>query len=67
VVRRYHDGPTLLDMLVVLSVGDPPFPGVHGFIQTCLYHLFVVPTAGHSVQTRAAGNPAEADLARFLG
>jgi len=30
-------------------------------------HLFVVPTAGHSVQSRAAGNPAEAELARFLG
>ena len=201
VVRRYHDGPALLDMLVALSVGDPSFPGVpaalhaaaagrpdalsalvarvhaadsataaelsqglhastlcadmpmpwggpdtplaaraaalaravarlttaqvwpfdrataagNGFIQTCLYwppapapaaaaapraelpsvpvlllagghdlstplagaraqaalapdgHLFVVPTAGHSVQSRAAGNPAEAELARFLG
>ena len=30
-------------------------------------HLFVVPAAGHSVQSRAAGNPAEAELARFLG
>jgi len=29
-------------------------------------HLFVVPTAGHSVQNRAAGNPAEAEVARFL-
>jgi pimeloyl-ACP methyl ester carboxylesterase len=29
--------------------------------------LFVVPTAGHSVQNRAAGDPAEAELARFLG
>jgi pimeloyl-ACP methyl ester carboxylesterase len=201
VVRRYHDGPALLDMLVALSVGDPSFPGVpaalhaaadgrpdalnalvarvrtadsatagelsqglhvstlcadmpmpwggpdtspaaraaalaravarltsaqvwpfdrataagNGLIQTCLYwppapapaaaaapraalpsvpvlllagghdlstplagaraqaalapdgHLFVVPTAGHSVQSRAAGNPAEAELARFLG
>ena len=201
VVRRFHDGPALLDMLVALSVGDPSFPGVpaalhaaaagqpdalstlvarvhaadaatagelsqglhastlcadmpmpwggpdtplaarpaalaravaglttaqvwpfdrataagNGFIQTCLYwppapapaaatapraelpsvpvlllagghdlstplagaraqavlapagHLFVVPTAGHSVQSRAAGNPAEAELARFLG
>ena len=201
VVRRYHDGPVLLDMLVALSVGDPSFSGVpaalraaasgrpdalnalvarvhaadsatagelsqglhastlcadmpmpwggpdtpsaaraaalaravarlstaqvwpfdrataagNGFIQTCLYwpaapalaataapraelpsvpvlllagghdlstplagaraqaalapdgHLFVVPTAGHSVQSRAAGNPAEAELARFLG
>ena len=28
VVRRYHDGPALLDMLVALSVGDPSFPGV---------------------------------------
>ena len=27
-VRRYHDGPALLDMLVALSVGDPSFPGV---------------------------------------
>ena len=27
----------------------------------------VVPTAGHSVQNRAAGDPAEAELARFLG
>jgi len=26
-----------------------------------------VPTAGHSVQNRAAGDPAEAELARFLG
>jgi pimeloyl-ACP methyl ester carboxylesterase len=200
VVRRYHDGPALLDMLVALSVGDPSFPGVpaalhaaasgrpdalnalvarvhaadaatagelsqglhastlcadmpmpwggpdtplaarpaalaravarlttaqvwpfdrdtaagNGFIQTCLYwppapapaaaaaraelpavpvlllagghdlstplagaraqaalapdgHLLVVPSAGHSVQSRAAGNPAEAELARFLG
>ena len=30
-------------------------------------HLFVVPTAGHSVQNRAAGDPAAAELARFLG
>ena len=199
VVRRYHDGPALLDMLVALSVGDPSFPGVpaalhaaaaghpdaltalmarvhaadaatagelsqglhasalcadmpmpwggpdtplarpaalaravsrltpaqvwpfdrataagNGFIQTCLHwppspapsraspraelpripvlllagghdlstplagaraqaglapdgHLFVVPTAGHSVQNRAAGDPAAAELARFLG
>ena len=200
VVRRYHDGPAVLDMLVALSVGDPSFPGVpaalhaaaaghpdaltalmarvhaadaatagdlsqglhasalcadmpmpwggpdtplagrpaalsravgqlttaqvwpfdrataagNGFIQTCLNwppapaaspaspraelpripvlllagghdlstplagaraqaalapdgHLFVVPTAGHSVQNRAAGDPAEAELARFLG
>jgi len=205
VVRRYHDGPALLDMLVALSVGDPAFPGVpaalhaaaagrpdaltaliarvhgadaatagelsqglhasalcadmpmpwggpdtplatrpvalaravarltpaqvwpfdrataagNGFIQTCLHwppspgpspaapspeaahaelpripvlllaggrdlstplagaraqaalapdgHLFVVPAAGHSVQNRAAGDPAEAELARFLG
>jgi len=205
VVRRYHDGPALLDMLVSLSVGDPSFPGVpaalhaaaaghpdaltalmarvraadaatagelsqglhasalcadmpmpwggpdtpladrpaalaraigrltpaqvwpfdlataagNGFIQTCLHwppspapspaspspetvhaelpripvlllagghdlstplagaraqaalapdgHLFVVPTAGHSVQNRAAGDPAAAELARFLG
>jgi len=29
-------------------------------------HLFVVPAAGHSVQNRAAGNPAEAEVARFL-
>jgi hypothetical protein len=29
--------------------------------------LFVVPTAGHSVQNRAAGDPAQAELARFLG
>ncbi len=28
VVRRYHDGPALLDMLVALSVGDPSFGGV---------------------------------------
>jgi pimeloyl-ACP methyl ester carboxylesterase len=199
VVRRYRDGPALLDMMVALSVGDPSFPGVpaalhaaaaghpdaltalmarvhaadaatagelsqglhasalcadipmpwggpdtplaarlaalarvvarltpaqvwpfdrataagNGFIQTCLYwppsapspaaphaelprvpvlllagghdlstplagaraqaalapdgRLFVVPTAGHSVQNRAAGDPAEAELARFLG
>jgi pimeloyl-ACP methyl ester carboxylesterase len=205
VVRRYHDGPALLDMLVALSVGDPSFPGVpaalhaaaaghpdaltalmarvraadaatagelsqglhasalcadmpmpwggpdtplagrpaalaravgrltpaqvwpfdlataagNGFIQTCLHwppspapspaspspetvraelpripvlllagghdlstplagaraqaalapdgHLLVVPTAGHSVQNRAAGDPAAAELARFLG
>ena len=200
VVRRYHDGPALLDMLVALSVGDPSFPGVpaalhaaaaghpdaltalmaqvrtadaatagelsqglhasalcadmpmpwggpdapladrpaalaravdrltpaqvwpfdrataagNGFIQTCLNwppspapapgtvraelpripvlllagghdlstplagaraqaalapdgRLFVVPAAGHSVQNRAAGDPAQAELARFLG
>jgi pimeloyl-ACP methyl ester carboxylesterase len=29
--------------------------------------LFVVPAAGHSVQNRAAGDPAQAELARFLG
>ncbi len=28
VVRRYHDGPALLDTLVAMSVGDPAFPGV---------------------------------------
>jgi pimeloyl-ACP methyl ester carboxylesterase len=28
VVRRYHDGPALLDTLVALSVGAPSFPGV---------------------------------------
>ena len=28
VVRRYHDGPALLDTLVAMSVGDPSFPGV---------------------------------------
>ena len=200
VVRRYHDGPALLDTLVAMSVGDPAFPGVpevlhaaaagrpaalsaliarvhaadaatagelsqglhastlcadmqmpwggpdtplaqrpaalaravarlkpaqvwpfdrataagNGFIRTCLYwpsaparpataapradlppvpvlllagghdlstplpgaraqaahapdgHLLVVPAAGHSVQNRAAGNPAQAALARFL-
>ena len=201
VVRRYHDGPALLDTLVAMSVGDPSFPGVpavlhaaavgrpaaltmliaqvhagdaaipgelsqglhastlcadmpmpwggpdtplavrpaalarsvarlttaqvwpfdrataagNGLIQTCLYwppipvspaatasraalpqvpvlllagghdlstplagaraeaalapdgRLFVVPTAGHSVQNRAAGNPAQAEVAQFLG
>jgi pimeloyl-ACP methyl ester carboxylesterase len=29
-------------------------------------HLFVVPRAGHSVQFRAAGNPARGEVARFL-
>jgi pimeloyl-ACP methyl ester carboxylesterase len=200
VVRRYHDGPALLDVLVAMSVGDPSFPGVpavlhaaaaghaagldaliarvraadaatpgelsqglhastlcadmpmpwggpgtplaarpaalarsvarlttaqvwpfdrataagNGIVRTCLYwpptptpragtapraelprvpvlllagghdlstplagaraqaalapdgRLFVVPAAGHSVQSRAAGNPAEAEVARFL-
>jgi pimeloyl-ACP methyl ester carboxylesterase len=28
VVRRYHDGPALLDTLVAMSVGDPSFPSV---------------------------------------
>jgi pimeloyl-ACP methyl ester carboxylesterase len=28
VVRRYHDGPALLDTLVAMSVGTPSFPGV---------------------------------------
>jgi len=28
--------------------------------------LFVVPATGHSVQSRAAGNPAQAEVARFL-
>jgi pimeloyl-ACP methyl ester carboxylesterase len=28
VVRRYHDGPALLDALVAMSVGAPSFPGV---------------------------------------
>lgn len=201
VVRRYHDGPALFDMLVAISVGDPSFPAVpamlhaaaaghpaalsaliarvqagdaaragqlsqglhastlcadirmpwggpdtplarrpaalaravarlttaqvwpfdrataagNGFIQTCLYwppipappaaparraelppvpvlllagghdlstplsgaraeaalapdgRLLIVPTAGHSVQNRAAGNPAQAPVAQFLG
>jgi len=29
-------------------------------------HLFVVPATGHSVQSRAAGNAAQAEVARFL-
>jgi pimeloyl-ACP methyl ester carboxylesterase len=29
--------------------------------------LFIAPAAGHSVQNRAAGNPARAEVARFLG
>jgi len=32
VVRRYHDGPALLDTLVTMSVGDPSFPGVPAFL-----------------------------------
>jgi len=28
VVRRYHDGPALLDAVVAMSVGAPSFPGV---------------------------------------
>ena len=28
VVRRYHDGPAVLDTLVEMSVSDPSFPGV---------------------------------------
>jgi pimeloyl-ACP methyl ester carboxylesterase len=28
VVRRYHDGPALLDTLVAMSIGAPSFPGV---------------------------------------
>jgi pimeloyl-ACP methyl ester carboxylesterase len=28
VVRRYHDGPALLDTLVAMSISDPSFPGV---------------------------------------
>jgi pimeloyl-ACP methyl ester carboxylesterase len=28
--------------------------------------LFIVPTAGHSIQRRAAGNPAQAEVAQFL-
>jgi pimeloyl-ACP methyl ester carboxylesterase len=28
VVRRYHDGPALLDTLVTLSIAEPSFPGV---------------------------------------
>jgi pimeloyl-ACP methyl ester carboxylesterase len=201
VVRRYHDGPALLDTMVAMSVGAPSFPGVpamlhaaatghpaalnaliahvhagdaatagqlsqglhastlcadmrmpwggpqtplvrrrealaravarlttaqvwpfdrataagNGFIQTCLFwpptpappaatapradlprvpvlllaggrdlstplagaraqaalardgRLFVVPTAGHSVQNRAVGNPAQAQVRHFLG
>jgi len=30
-------------------------------------HLLVVPAAGHSVQNRAAGNPAQAPVGQFLG
>jgi pimeloyl-ACP methyl ester carboxylesterase len=29
--------------------------------------MFVVPTAGHSIQNRAAGNPAQAKVGQFLG
>ncbi len=32
VVRRYHDGPALLDTLVTLSVADPSFSGVPGVL-----------------------------------
>jgi pimeloyl-ACP methyl ester carboxylesterase len=34
VVRRYHDGPKLLDMLVSLSVGAPSYPGVLTALET---------------------------------
>src|SRR5262249_30390849 len=30
VVRRYHDGPALLDSLVTLSIADPDYPAVPG-------------------------------------
>ncbi|HEY2603207.1 MAG TPA: alpha/beta fold hydrolase [Thermoleophilaceae bacterium] len=30
VVRRYHNGPALLDSLVTLSIGDPDYQGVPG-------------------------------------
>jgi pimeloyl-ACP methyl ester carboxylesterase len=30
-------------------------------------HLLIVPAAGHSVQSRAAGDAAQATVARFLG
>lgn len=32
VVRRYRDGPALLDTLVALSVGDPSFAGIPGVL-----------------------------------
>ena len=57
-------------MLVALSVGDLSTPLAGARAQAALApdgHLFVVPMAGHSVQSRAADNPAEAELARFLG
>jgi pimeloyl-ACP methyl ester carboxylesterase len=34
VVRRYHDGPALLDTLVALSIGVPSFPGVPAALHT---------------------------------
>ena len=44
VVRRYHDGPALLDVLVAMSVGDPSFPGVPAVLHAA--------AAGHPAATR---------------
>jgi pimeloyl-ACP methyl ester carboxylesterase len=49
VVRRYHDGPALLDMLVALSVGDPSFPGVPGALHAAAAGQ---PTALHTLMAR---------------
>jgi len=45
VVRRYHDGPALFDMLVAMSVGDPSFPGVPAALRAA--------AAGHPGALRA--------------
>ena len=50
VVRRYRDGPALLDTLVALSVGDPTFGGV----LTAL-HAAAAGTAGRPAATHPPG------------
>jgi pimeloyl-ACP methyl ester carboxylesterase len=54
VVRRYHDGPALLDMLVALSVGDPSFPGVPAAL-----HAAAAGRPGTRRKPSSPGSPAE--------
>lgn len=53
VVRRYHDGPALLDMLVAMSVGDPSFGGVAGVLHAA--------AAGHPAALAALMRQVRAD------
>jgi pimeloyl-ACP methyl ester carboxylesterase len=65
VVRRYHDGPALLDLLVALSVGDPSFPGVPGALHAAAAGQ---PAALHTLmaRVRAADAATSGELSQGL-